>query len=80
MDTKYQFSGEIFFNLNYKEIVKLKIEVVMAHLIKVNLGLIVLDDPTPVFFKRLFMLHSLIGIGCKYRHVSVSQNVDNVFK
>jgi hypothetical protein len=61
-------------NLFSKEIGKLSIEQVMAHLIKVNLGLDGIENSTPAFFERLFLLHSLTGIEWKSQQKSLDQN------
>jgi hypothetical protein len=76
-DIKYRFSSEEILNLFYTEIGKMKIEAVMAHLIEVNRYLIGIEDSTPIFFERLFMLHSLTGIEWKCRQMPVGQSVDN---
>ena len=49
-------------NIFTLEIAKLNIELVKAHLIKVNLGLINSDGSTPAFFEQLFLNYYLTGI------------------
>jgi hypothetical protein len=76
----YRFSSDEILKLFHAEIAKLGIEQVMAHLIKVNLDLIGVENSTPAFFERLFQLHSLAGIEWKSRQMplgkSESESVD----
>jgi hypothetical protein len=70
----YRFSSDEVLKLFNVEIAKLGIEQVMAHLIKVNLDLIGVENSTPAFFERLFQLHSLTGIEWKSRQMPLGKN------